>query len=455
MSGAEFIGREHELSLLEKEYAKDSSFVLMTGRRRIGKTRLIKEFIEGKDALYFFCNEVNRSSLLEELSGAITAYCGVPFSQFGNWADAFRMLATAKGGRKIVVLDEFQNMIKADETVVTYMQDIWDSILSSCGVMLILCGSHITVMEKLAKHYKSPLYGRFTRRITLTEIPFSSVCGSDYVESVRRYAIHGGVPKYMELMGDAPYEVAVEEQILDSSSIMFDDPRTLISSEMKESTGYLSVLKSIAMGNHKITDISSNLQVSSTSLGYTLGRLMEIGLIARDVPVTEDPEKSKNGLYVLRDNYTAFWFKFVYPYYSMLLMGHSEGAMQNLRRHFGEAHAAFVFEEICRESIRSMAYDIGFIPEKVGRYWDRGKVEIDIMALDTEGKQAFVAECKFHDSSPMDVHDLHGLMAKCSDVRALDGYRIKYGLFSVTGFDQRLYGMDVMLVDKGLMVSGH
>lgn len=448
----DFIGRKNELEVLEDEYSKKNSFILMTGRRRVGKTRLLKEFMRGKDALYFYCNKVNTRAMLDDLSTSISDYSGRMFGEFRNWKDAFSAFSECKGGKKLLVMDEFQNMIYADKDAVAYLQDIWDNILSQKDIMLILCGSHISVMDSLAKDYRSPLYGRFTRHMRITQLQFEDIRDDDFIGSLERYAIHGGVPRYMELLREGDLETAVKKDVMSPSAMMFDDILYILNDELRDPAGYLSIMRSIARGNHKLSDIASNLQIPATSLTRPLERLMEMGFVRRDVPITEDPERSRNSLYVFDDNYSAFFFEFVNPFRSSLEMMDSQGAIEYWEKHFSEHLVAFVFEEVCRKSVYRMSDDIGFVPRRVGRYWDRN-CEIDVMALDTDSKKAFVAECKYRVRAPMDGSDLNHLITKTESIKELHGYEITYGLFSVSGFSDSLYDQDVILIDKGLRVD--
>lgn len=452
MKKMEFIGREHELELLESEYSNGASLILLTGRRRVGKTRLIKEFIKGKDALYFFCHRVDISTIKEELSEAVSSSIGMRSVKFDTIQDSLSAFSSHDPGMKVIVLDEFQYMINADESIMTYLQDLWDNELSEKDVMMILCGSHISTMEKLDKDHRSPLYGRFSRHITLNPLPFETVRNEEFRDSLERYAVLGGIPRYMELFGDGELFESIRNNILDPSSMMFDDVEIIMNDEMREPSKYMAVMRSIAFGNHRITDISSNLQIPVTSLTYYLDRLEEIMMVRKDVPITDDPRKSKNGLYFIADNFTGFWFRFVSPYSSDLSMDISEGAMANLKDHFSDQHAAFVFESVCRAMVRTMQGDIGFVPTRVGRYWNRSDIELDVVAINPMEKKMFVGECKYHSSSPMDNHDLSKLKKKCSEVKEFEDYEIRYGLFSVTGFTDQLYASDAVLIDCGKVV---
>jgi AAA+ ATPase superfamily predicted ATPase len=451
----DFIGRSHEIEILNREYGKRNSFILITGRRRVGKTRLIKEFINGKNALYFLATEQNERPMLNDFSDAISRYSGKVQGEYRNWRDAFSAFMGSKEGKKVLVIDEFQNLVNLDKAFLSVFQDIWDGSLSSEDLMLIVCGSHISVMESLDKDNKSPLYGRFTRHITLQPLSFKDVYdGKDYIEAVENYAVLGGVPRYMELFDDVPLRKNIEINVMDSSSIMFDDPKVLLGNEVKEPAGYISIMKAIAAGNRKISSIASALQIPATTINPYLRRLIEIRMVKRTVPVTEnDPEKSKFGLYSIDDMYTAFWFRFVYPYSSELSAGNAKWAMSEFDRHFVEDHVSFVFESICRDSVRDMEDLIGFIPMRVGSYWSKN-TELDVVALNTVEKKAFVAECKYHKNAPVSHHVLNELRGKCASVKGLAEYKVLFGLFSVSGFDSRLMReKDVILIDKGKAIK--
>ncbi len=448
----EFIGRKEELRRLEKEYSRRTSFVLVTGRRRVGKTRLINEFIAGKDAMYFLVTEQADADVLADFSAALSRYSGKPQGRFDDWRDAMKAFVMSKPGKKILVIDEFQNLFRKNESFLSLMQDVWDGTMSQEELMLIVCGSHVSSMESLDKNRRSPLYGRITRHLVIRPLPFEDVRdGLPYTDEVERYAVLGGIPRYMELFDDVPLRDNVEDNVMNPSSMLFDDPRVLLGDEVREVASYMSIMRAIADGNRKLSDISSAVQVPSTTLNAYLRRLIEMGMVVRRVPVTDcNPSKSRNGLYTISDYYTAFWFRFVFPYSSEIQSGDPSWALSEYDQHFIDKHVSFVFEDLCRAMVPSMSDAIGFKPARVGSYWD-GKTEIDVMAINPVLKAVFVAECKYHPNNPVDNHVLNSLKRKVGGIRELDGYKIVYGLFSLSGFDH-LDDEDVVLVDRGEVV---
>lgn len=193
------------------------------------------------------------------------------------------------------------------------------------------------------------------------------------------------------------------------------------------------------------------MQVPATTLNAYLRRLIETGMVVRRVPVTDhNPLKSRNGLYSVSDHYTSFWFRFVFPYSSEIQFGNVSWALSEYDLNFIDKHVSFVFEDLCRAMVPSMSDATGFKPSRVGSYWD-GKTEIGIMAINPVLKTAFVAECKYHPSNPVDNHVLNSLREKVEGVRELEGYEVVYGLFSASGFDN-LDDEEVVLVDRGWII---
>lgn len=449
----EFIGRTEELAILEREYQKESSFVLLTGRRRIGKTRLIKEFVKNKKAFVFQAPNQTRAAILNRLTKGMKEYFGTPLGTFSDWYDLFRSIPFKTDEKLIVVIDEFQYLVKSDEDFLGGFQLIWDEVLSSANIMLIICGSHISMMESLAKDYDGPLYGRFTRHLVLSPLPFETVRnGRDYTKELEKYAILGGIPKYMELFDDVDLRENVIHNIMSDSAIMYEDPLTILRDEVKEVAGYMSIMESIAHGNRRLNKIASSIEVQSTVLPPYLKRLSEMHMVKRDVPITEDnPSKSKLGLYQISDNFTEFWFKFIYPYQSSLSYGDMSLALNNFDKHFIEDHVSFVFEEECRSRTREISRLINIPFNTIGKFWNRN-TELDVVAINNEDKIAFVAECKYRKNRKMDRHVLNELKKDVESVHELKGFRIILGLFSVSGFEDELYHSDAILIDKGEVV---
>lgn len=445
-----FIDREAETATLENEYARNgSSLVILYGRRRVGKTSLINKFIEGKNALFFLASEEseaqNRESFKQRAADFINSGL-LRHAAVSNWDVIFKAIIDTEFDKKpIIVMDEFQYIGKSNPAFPSIFQRIWEEILKNKSVMVILCGSLISMMESQTLNYDSPLYGRRTAQIRLKQIPFryygQFFTDRSEKELIEMYSVTGGVPKYIELFSECDdIYSAIRQNVLNTSGYLYDEPHFLLQQEVSEIGSYFSLIKAIAAGNSKLSAIATVLETKTTNLTKYLKTLIDLDILEREVPVTEDnPEKSKRGLYRIRDNYIKFWFAFVYPNMSFLESGNTEIVMSKIRKGFVSNQIAFVYEDICREKMWRLSaegvWDFHF--SKIGRYWD-SNVEIDIAALDPDGKNLILGECKYW-TEPVGVNILKDLERKAESVTWESGRRkTNYVLFSISGFTPEL-----------------
>lgn len=446
----QFVDRELEMETLQNEYERDgSALVVLYGRRRVGKTTLISEFIKDKKALFFLASEEaeaqNRNAFKEKVAEFIDSDL-LRSADIKNWDVLFKsIMDTPFESKPVIVLDEFQYLGKANPAFPSIFQRIWEEIMKDKSVMVILCGSLISMMESQTLAYGSPLYGRRTAQIRLKQIPFGYYHeffpSKSRRELIEMYAVTGGVPKYIELFSESKdIYSAIQKCVLNRSGYLYDEPHFLLQQEVSEVGSYFSIIKAIAAGNSKLSAISSILEIKSTSLTKYLKTLIDLDILEREVPITEEnPEKSKKGLYKIKDNYLRFWFAFVYPNMSFIESGHSRIVMNKIRNSLVKNHIAFVYEDVCKERMWDLnaegAWPFNFT--KIGRYWD-SKDEIDIVALDPEGKNLILGECKYW-TEPVGVSVLRGLEAKTDSVAwERDNRKVWYVLFSASGFTDEL-----------------
>jgi len=449
----EFIGRDEELKILEEQYTLDHSFVILKGRRRVGKSRLLEEFLKDKEHLYFEVDRETSASILTSLSAEISGPSGISLG-FSSWSDALRYYASHTEGKAVIAIDEFPYAVSADKNLLKEFQSLWDRYLSRMDIMLILCGSSLVSMNGLTENYKSPLYGRNTCDLMLLPFTFrQTFTDGDYRTAVERFAITGGVPHYMMLLGSKePIEGAIAMTMKPGAPLL-NEGEYLLGSEFSNLSSYNTYLKAMANGNRTMEKITGAVQAPSNEILPYIKRLMDTGTVTKIVPVTEDkPEKCRNSQYLISDHFLALWFRFVYPYAKSISRRESEVAVQDLKGHFVDAHVAFVFEDVCREELRRYLLSQGICAE-YGKYW--GKGEIDLIALDRKNGRAYVAECKFT-SKPMGLTVLNSLKSKVSMVKELDDFDITYCLFSVSGYNDDMAGKcgdDVLLFDRGELVN--
>lgn len=446
-----FVNRTKELQSLEEQYASaGSAFVIVYGRRRVGKTALIAEFLKRhSDSLYFLATEESEKQNLHYFKLQVAEFTGNELlkSADADWLTVFKTLVEYKKERKkIIVMDEFQYIGQSNSAFPSIMQKVWDTLLKDANVMLILCGSLVSLMKSQTLDYSSPLYGRRTGQIKLKQIPFSHYHeffdGRGNNELLPFYAVTGGVPKYIETFcGYTDIYQAIAQNVLNSQSFLYEEPYFLLQKEVSEIGSYFSLIKAIAMGNRKLADIAANLGLKQTGLTKYLKVLTDLDLIEREVPVTEAaPEKSKSGLYRITDNFIAFWFKFVYPYRAYLEKGEAAFVLSQIKKSFVQNYAAFVYEDVCREKMWefSAANMWEFHFDKVGRYWGAKAGETDIVAIDTIGGNLVLGECKYT-SSQKGLSELHALQEKSQALLKLTQTKnANYILFSTAGFTKGL-----------------
>ena len=445
-----FVDREQEMATLQREYDRDGSgLVVLYGRRRVGKTTLISEFIKNKNALFFLASEEsesqNRLAFQEKAADFLNSDL-LKNVEVKSWDVLFRaIMDTHFDSKPVIVLDEFQYLGKSNPAFPSVFQRIWEEILKDRQVMVILCGSLISMMQSQTLAYDSPLYGRRTAQIRLKQIPFAYYHAffpeKNRKELIEMYAVTGGVPKYIELFSQSKdIYSAIETCVLNRSGYLYDEPHFLLQQEVSEVGSYFSIIKAIAAGNTKLSAIAGVLEVKSTSLTKYLKTLMDLDILEREVPVTEDsPEKSKKGLYKIKDNYLRFWFAFVYPNMSFIESGHGRIVMDKIRKSLVRNHIAFVYEDVCRERMWEMNAQSAwpFYFSKLGRYWD-SKEEIDIAAIDPDGKNLILGECKYW-QEPVGVSVLRELEAKAKTVSwEKEKRKTWFVLFSVNGFTEEL-----------------
>ena len=442
----QFVDRQQEMETLQSEYERNgSALVVLYGRRRVGKTTLISEFIRDKNALFFLASEEseaqNRAAFKEKAAEFIDSDL-LRNADVKSWDVIFKSIMDAKHDSKpVIVLDEFQYLGKAEPAFPSIFQRIWEEILKKRSVMVILCGSLISMMESQTLAYGSPLYGRRTAQIRLKQIPFAYYHeffpGKTRRELIELYSVTGGVPKYIELFSESSdiYR-AIQKCVLNRSGYLYDEPHFLLQQEVSEVGSYFSIIKAIAAGNHKLSAIAAVLKVKSTNLTKYLKTLMDLDILERRVPVTEEnPEKSKRGLYKIKDNYIRYWFAYIYPNLSFIESGNGDIVMSKIRQGFISHHAAFVYEDVCQEKMWELnaagTWDFHF--SKIGRYWD-SNIEIDIAALDPDGKNLILGECKYW-TEPVEINVLSSLEEKAKSITwNIQNRHTYYVLFSTNGF---------------------
>ncbi len=410
-----------ELTLLEDSWERGDRLIIVYGRRRIGKTELLKQFIRDKPAIYYLCSLRKVPYNLKRFSHRVSEFLRIPKIQFSSFQDAFEAL---KGkGRLIVVIDEFGYLVRDDPGILSDFQEIVDEKLRDSEITLILCGSSISMMETRVMGAKSPLYGRADRYLRVR--PFNMRQLTSWFPSaapedlIKIYAVTGGVARYLEFFSGVEVEAEIEKNFFDPSSFLYMDAITMLSEELRDYATYLQVLEAISLGYNKVTEIANYAFLQPKDVHFYLKVLSSLGIVRRIIPVLS-PRKTKRGVYEIGDNYFDFWFGFVSPFQSEIESGYRGPVLRNFREKF-PAYLGRVFERVVRELIRPL---LPYKPIQVGKWW-RKDVEIDVVAHD-DSHIAFL-EVKWSDLSIRAARGiLTSLKEKASKVK-FDGKRY-YGL---------------------------
>ncbi|MFI3228392.1 MAG: ATP-binding protein [Clostridia bacterium] len=446
-----FVDRIEELKTLQEEYNRDhSSFVVVYGRRRVGKTELISEFLKKyHNSLYFLATEESEQQNKKAFKNMVADFIENELLKRADidWVSIFEQIVKFKPNeKKIIVIDEFQYIGMSNSAFPSIIQKAWDTVMKDGNVMFIICGSYVSLMISQTLDYGSPLYGRRTAQIKLKQIEFKHYNefyeNQSYEELIPFYAITGGVPKYVEMLS-AYIDVfeAIEKSILNKQSFLYEEPYFLLQKEVSEIGSYFTLMKAIAFGNRKLSAISTEMGIKSTSITKYLKVLMDLDLVEREVPVTEaNPEKSKSGLYKITDNYIAFWFQFVYPYRSFLEKGEIDFVMNKIRIGFVQNYVSYIYEDVAREKMweLNMNGTWSFNFDKLGRYWGAKTGEVDLVAIDSMDNNLIVGECKYT-KSEKGLGVLYRLQEKGEVLkRMINSKNVEYIIFSSGGFSKDL-----------------
>ena len=439
-----FIGRQRELGELDRLY-KSGKFqcVIIYGRRRVGKTALISEFIKDKEAIYFTGRETNAKDNLESLSHSIFAIssdfaASAPvFTGYKEALDAVFNLAETK--RVILAIDEYPYLAQSYRGISSLLQTYIDKYKETSKLFIILCGSSLSFMENQVLGYQSPLYGRRTAQFRI--LPFDFDQTREYYKDgnfsrddvALLFGITGGIPLYLSLMDKGlSVEDNIKQNFLTTSGYLFEEPGNLVKQECREPAQYNAIIKAIAGGASRLSEVSGKVGLETALCSTYISKLISIGIIKKEHPFRE--ETSRRTIYTLDDGMFRFWYRFIPDRMAFIQRGEANLAYEGIKPQI-PAYVGGVFEEICKQYLWRMntAKETPIMFTDAGRWWGNNpkkkeECEIDIIAADKDS--AIFAECKWTiDRIGADVID------KLIERSELFSYREKhYYLFAKTGF---------------------
>ena len=409
MIGNRFVGREQELGLFDAQWrAAGPRFLVLYGRRRVGKTSLISTWLErsGARALYWVASPTSAAAQLRSFSQVVYEFANpnVPFGSdftYSTWEQAWREAANlTRAGRLFLVIDEFTYLLEVTPGIAGQLQNFWDQVLSKTDLLLCLSGSHLGMMKHEFLSYQAPLYGRATMQIHLQPLPFGLT--RDYfpsysaVDRVAIYAIFGGIPAYWERI-DPNQSVSqnIKTQLLTPNNLMQAEPALLLHDFVSDLHNYAAILTAIANGARTPKEIADLTGLPNVQAPKYLGVLAEAGFVERRVSVTA-PTASRTGRHHITDPYLRFYFRFLATRQHQFALKIQDQALAEISRHLIDFIGTYTWEELCREwTLRAGARGVlPFMPDEVGSAWNR-TVQVDVVGINTIHKTLILGESKW------------------------------------------------------------
>jgi len=453
-----FIGRKEELNYLNELYSSPrAEFIVLYGRRRIGKTETLTEFCKGKSGVFYSCREYTDSIQLKSFSEKMLSN-SIPaakyIKEFADWNSAFSAITELPGAqKKILVIDEFPYMCKGNSSIPSILQILWDEKLKNANVMLILCGSSMSFIEKELLAEKNPLYGRTTGIYKMQPLPFLDAVKffPNYSDEDKliAYSILGGIPHYLKQFDpDLSLAENVKRKILTKGTVLYSEVEFLLRQELREASVYNTIIEAVALGNTSFNAITTKTEIEKTKLSVYIKNLIDLGIVQREFSAltgTKERTNSNKGYYQLTDNFFRFWYSFAYRFLSDLERGDAEGIWRHIVKDNLHHFASKAFENVCIEHLFSLNKQnvLPFRAASVSRWWGKTTKtvqdkmlttaeEIDIVAADIHENSFIICECKFT-NAPFDLGQFKALKEKLNPKG-----EIYYYLFSLSGFTSAL-----------------
>ena len=462
-----FIGRERELATLNKLYKSNKfEFTVIYGRRRVGKTTLINQFISDKKAIYFMGVESNAKQNLENFSKSIIEYnTGIETeTSFLSFQAALEyVFKLSEKERVILAIDEYPYVARSLKSLASTLQLLIDKYKDNSKLMLILCGSSMSYMEDHVLAYKAPLFGRRTAQMKLVPFDFEETCHYFQHFSVEDkaliYGIVGGTPQYLLQMNE---ELSIEENIketyLNPNSALFEEPENLLKQEVREPALYNAIITAIATGASRMSEISNKVGEDTNVCSTYVKNLVSLGIIQKETPYGE--KASRKAIYSIEDNMFRFWYRFIPENNSIIARRAADLAYKRIDPFLSD-YMGKVFEDICKQYLWKLLL-AGKCPiefSSLGRWWgndprEKSQAEIDILA-EQDKNTALFGECKWTNEKA----DLGVLETLIKRSELFSYKKVHYYLFAKSGFtkgcvDKANEMGNVSLVNYRDIVSG-
>jgi hypothetical protein len=417
---------------------------VLYGRRRLGKTSLLRKFAEDKPHCYFMADRAGESALRRSLATAMALALQEPVlgaGEYASWYDLFAAFDRfrPKGKRFVLIFDEYQYLCQQQPAFSSFMQKWWDEHWCTANLVLILCGSVTSMMYRETLAASAPLYGRASAQILLRQIGFSHIPkflpDKSCTERLEFFALTGGVPRYLHLASPYPsFKEALAALVLHPDGILHNEARQLLQEEIQTPNQCWSILNAIGSGANRISEIAGRIGQPANKLTRYLDLLKDLHLVRRETPLLErNPAKSKKGIYIVSDPFFRMWFGAIYPYMSFFEFAEMEPAYSRIEPLISKLIAE-CYEEVCRQWIRERALE--FHAARVGRQWSSA-YEIDVAAINAKFELTVVGECKWSENK-MGISIFRELEEKVIKHNLPMAEDCHFVLFSKSGFTSDL-----------------
>jgi uncharacterized protein len=461
-----FINRDRELDFLNRKWEEGvHQLIVLYGKRRVGKTELMKHFLQEKPGIYFLADKRDVATQVKELLNIVGLQLDNPLLAnypVTDWIGLFQLLKEHITETFVIVIDEYPYLTEADSTTSSVFQKIVDEILKNSHIFLVLSGSSIAMMENEVLNYTSPLYGRRTGDILLQPLSFQSsrkfYPTLDFDQFLEYYMVLGNLPAYISRFDPKKTVLQNIETTILHQGELFNEINFILRQEFREPTNYFAILKAVSGGQRKFSEIVNSTPLASNLLTTYLQTLENLYLIKKEYSVTDNPSKSKKGLYMLTDNFYIFWFRYVYPFKSYLEIGQTSASLFKIQQDWS-TQLGKVYEQVAQELMWELSAqypEMFFTMEQCGRWWNTN-TEIDIVGYSLQLKQMIFGEVKYT-AKPVGINIYEQLKEKAKYVPLMKEERRKlYILFSGGGFTDELKKLaqadnSLFLIEKDQLV---
>lgn len=443
-----FIGREKELSELNRLYGENRfQLFILYGRRRVGKTTLLKEFCKDKEAIFYSAEQSNEKTNLEKFSNQVFEHYGEKtLEPFKTWENALHYIQERQQERPlVVVLDEFPYLANINPALLSVLQHLIDHKLQYGKIFLVLCGSYMGFMEKEVLGSKSPLFGRRTAQLHMKPFDYATAVkfleGFSAEEKLLLYGIFGGTAMYLQqIKPEKTVKENVEDIFLKPTGYLYEEPLLLLRQEVQEPGIYQAIIEAIAGGASKANEISCKTGEGTAKCLKYIATLRELGIIYKEVPLGEK-ESSRKTLYGVADFMFLFWYRYVSRNRTLLETDAQEIVWKRRIEPDLNHYMGHVFETICKDYLlhQNSKGKLPILFTNIGRWWGtnakkKEQIEIDIVAQD--GEDYLFGECKWRNEL-LDFSVLENLKEKAA-IFGKKQNQTYFVLFSKSGFTKAI-----------------